>query len=75
MGSMHLGSEADADAGDALAAFYAERALGGAGLIVTGGWAVSREGAGGRSYGVRQRGAGPGGLASAPPRRCTRRAG
>ena len=49
MGSMHLGSESD-PTGDALAAFYAERARGGAGLIVTGGAAVSREGAGGRSY-------------------------
>ena len=34
----------------ALAAFYAERAAGGAALIVTGGSAVSRVGAGGRSY-------------------------
>ena len=34
MGSMHLGIETD---GAALAAFYAERARGGAGLIVTGG--------------------------------------
>jgi len=33
-----------------LAAFYAERAAGGAGLIVTGGSAVSRVGAGGVSY-------------------------
>jgi 2,4-dienoyl-CoA reductase (NADPH2) len=47
MGSMHLGIEAD---GDALAAFYAERARGGAGLIVTGGSCVNREGAGGRNY-------------------------
>ena len=47
MGSMHLGIEFD---GDALAAFYAERARGGAGLIVTGGSSVSREGAGGRNY-------------------------
>ncbi|MFN8162313.1 MAG: FAD-dependent oxidoreductase [Solirubrobacterales bacterium] len=51
MGAMHLGIEAAPDAGEALAAFYRERALGGAGLIVTGGWAVSRVGAGGRSYG------------------------
>src|SRR4051812_20714095 len=41
MGAMHMGTEADADAGEQLAAFYRERALGGAGLIVTGGWAVS----------------------------------
>jgi 2,4-dienoyl-CoA reductase (NADPH2) len=47
MGSMHLGIEAD---GDALAAFYAERAQGGAGLIVTGGSCVNRAGAGGRNY-------------------------
>ena len=33
-----------------LAAFYAERAAGGAGLIVTGGSAISRVGAGGVSY-------------------------
>ena len=47
MGSMHLGIEHD---GDALAAFYAERARGGTGLIVTGGSAISRTGAGGRHY-------------------------
>jgi 2,4-dienoyl-CoA reductase (NADPH2) len=47
MGSMHLGIEHD---GEALAAFYAERAHGGAGLIVTGGSCVNREGAGGRNY-------------------------
>ncbi len=50
MGSMHLGLEGLADDGEALAAFYSERALGGAGLIVTGGSAVSRVGAGGRNY-------------------------
>lgn len=49
MGSMHLGIESRAD-GEALAAFYAERARGGAALIVTGGSAVSRVGAGGRHY-------------------------
>jgi 2,4-dienoyl-CoA reductase (NADPH2) len=47
MGSMHLGVESD---GAVLAAFYAERARGGAGLIVTGGSSVSRVGAGGRNY-------------------------
>src|SRR5579862_3447699 len=47
MGSMHLGFESD---GAALAAFYAERARGGAGLIVTGGSCVNRAGAGGRNY-------------------------
>jgi 2,4-dienoyl-CoA reductase (NADPH2) len=50
MGSMHLGLEALDDDGRALAAFYAERARGGAGLIVTGGSAVSRVGAAGRNY-------------------------
>jgi 2,4-dienoyl-CoA reductase (NADPH2) len=52
MGSMHLGLEAAPDAGERLAAFYRERALGGAGLIVTGGWAVSADGAADVSYGV-----------------------
>jgi 2,4-dienoyl-CoA reductase (NADPH2) len=47
MGSMHLGIEGN---GDALAAFYADRARAGAGLIVTGGSSVSRTGAGGRNY-------------------------
>ncbi|MFZ3417114.1 FAD-dependent oxidoreductase [Arthrobacter sp. 3Tela_A] len=47
MGSMHLNFEADADA---LAAFYAERAAGGAALIVTGGAAVNRDGSGGKTY-------------------------
>ncbi len=50
MGSMHIGLEASDDDGVALAAFYAERAAAGAALIVTGGCAVSRVGAGGRSY-------------------------
>jgi len=50
MGSMHLGLEGLDDGGAALAAFYRERALGGAGLIVTGGSAISRVGAGGRNY-------------------------
>jgi 2,4-dienoyl-CoA reductase (NADPH2) len=52
MGSMHLGVEGADDAGRRLAAFYRERALGGAGLIVTGGWAVSADGAVDGSYGV-----------------------
>ncbi|MBV8068126.1 MAG: FAD-dependent oxidoreductase [Candidatus Eremiobacteraeota bacterium] len=47
MGSMHLGFEHD---GEMLAAFYAERARGGAGLIVTGGSSVNRVGAGGKHY-------------------------
>jgi 2,4-dienoyl-CoA reductase (NADPH2) len=50
MGSMHLGLEALDDGGAALGAFYRERAAGGAALIVTGGSAVSRVGAGGRNY-------------------------
>jgi 2,4-dienoyl-CoA reductase (NADPH2) len=50
MGSMHLGLEGLDDGGEALAAFYAERAEAGAALIVTGGSAVSRVGAGGRNY-------------------------
>jgi 2,4-dienoyl-CoA reductase (NADPH2) len=52
MGSMHLGLEGCEDAGERLAAFYRERALGGAGLIVTGGWAVSADGAADASYGI-----------------------
>jgi 2,4-dienoyl-CoA reductase (NADPH2) len=52
MGSMHLCMEGHEDAGERLAAFYRERALGGAGLIVTGGWAVSEDGAADHSYGV-----------------------
>ncbi|WP_199824736.1 oxidoreductase [Cellulomonas timonensis] len=47
MGSMHLNLEHDPPA---LAAFYRERALGGAGLIVTGGAAVDRAGAGSPEY-------------------------
>jgi 2,4-dienoyl-CoA reductase (NADPH2) len=66
MGSMHLGSESD-PTGDALAAFYAERARGGAGLIVTGGAAVSREGAGGRSYAFVDEEQGRKVLGAAPP--------
>ena len=50
MGSMHLGLEGiDAD-GRVLAAFYRARAAAGAALIVTGGSAISRVGAGGRNY-------------------------
>ncbi|TAM58954.1 2,4-dienoyl-CoA reductase [bacterium] len=52
MGAMHLGFESRDDGGETLAAFYAERARGGAGLIVTGGWAVNRAAAAGRSYGL-----------------------
>ena len=52
MGAMHLGYEAEPDAGPRLAAFYRERARGGAGLICTGGWAVSADGAADPSYGI-----------------------
>ena len=44
MGSMHLGCEAGPDAFPRLARFYAERAKGGIGLIVTGGVSPNREG-------------------------------
>ncbi|HEV7168806.1 MAG TPA: FAD-dependent oxidoreductase [Micrococcaceae bacterium] len=47
-GSMHLNMETGDP--EELAAFYVERVRGGAGLIITGGAAVSRAGAGGRSY-------------------------
>jgi 2,4-dienoyl-CoA reductase (NADPH2) len=50
MGSMHLNLETCDDGGAAVAAFYAERARGGAGLIVSGGCAVNRQGSGGRGY-------------------------
>lgn len=44
MGSMHTGLEEDKKGLDRLAAFYRERALGGVGLIVTGGFAPNRAG-------------------------------
>ncbi|KIM00666.1 2 4-dienoyl-CoA reductase NADPH [Paramagnetospirillum magnetotacticum MS-1] len=44
MGSMHLGFEGLPDAWPRLAAFYAERARGGIGLIVTGGVAPNEQG-------------------------------
>ncbi|WP_139980017.1 FAD-dependent oxidoreductase [Nocardioides litoris] len=44
MGSMHTGLEDSARHLDELAAYYAERARGGAGLIVTGGYAPTRRG-------------------------------
>jgi 2,4-dienoyl-CoA reductase (NADPH2) len=50
MGAMHLNLEALEDGGAALAAFYTERARGGAALIVTGGTAVNPAGAGGPGY-------------------------
>ena len=44
MGSMHTGLEEDHDDLDRLAAFYRERAKGGIGLIITGGFAPNRRG-------------------------------
>jgi 2,4-dienoyl-CoA reductase (NADPH2) len=51
MGSMHTGLEVGDD-GEALAAFYRERVAGGAGLVITGGLAVSEMGRGGPDYAV-----------------------
>jgi 2,4-dienoyl-CoA reductase (NADPH2) len=62
MGSMHLGVEREPGCRQA-AAFYAARARGGAGLLVTGGWAVSPAGAGGADYGIVNDPASHGGLA------------
>ncbi|HPQ97816.1 MAG TPA: NADPH-dependent 2,4-dienoyl-CoA reductase, partial [Thiolinea sp.] len=45
MGSMHLGLEEMPDGSARMAAFYAERARGGVGLIVTGGIAPNKAGA------------------------------
>src|ERR1700722_4513749 len=44
MGSMHTGLEAEPGPLHRLAAFYGERAAGGAGLIVTGAFAPNRQG-------------------------------
>jgi 2,4-dienoyl-CoA reductase (NADPH2) len=44
MGSMHIGLEARSDGMERLAAFYAERARGGAALIVTGGFSPNDAG-------------------------------
>lgn len=44
MGSMHLGLEEEKGGIEKLAAFYAERAAGGVGLIVTGGISPNRQG-------------------------------
>jgi 2,4-dienoyl-CoA reductase (NADPH2) len=44
MGSMHTGLEEEKNGFEKMAAFYAERAKGGAGLIVTGGISPNREG-------------------------------
>ncbi len=50
MGSMHLGVEGDHNGIEKMISFYKERALGGAGLIITGGIAVNKEGAGGAQF-------------------------
>ncbi|MBW4701617.1 FAD-dependent oxidoreductase [Micromonospora sp. RL09-050-HVF-A] len=52
MGAMHLGWENRDDDGRALAAFYLARVAGGAGLMVTGGAAVSAAGADVPGFGV-----------------------
>ena len=52
MGSMHTGLEVHDDGGAGMAAFYRERAEGGAALIVTGGIAVSDEARGGPDFAV-----------------------
>lgn len=57
MGAMHLGLETRDDGGAAMAAFYRERAGGGAGLVITGGAAVGPAGVGGSRYGVLDDGA------------------
>ena len=44
MGSMHTGLEEDKEGLQRLAAFYRERAQGGVGLMVTGGFAPNRAG-------------------------------
>ncbi|KZY29115.1 MULTISPECIES: NADPH-dependent 2,4-dienoyl-CoA reductase [unclassified Oleiphilus] len=45
MGSMHTGLEEEKDGHERMAAFFAERARGGVGLIVTGGFGPNQEGA------------------------------
>ena len=45
MGSMHVGLEEAPDGFERMAEFYAERARGGVGLIITGGIAPNPEGA------------------------------
>jgi len=44
MGSMHTGLEEDKNGVERMAAFFAERARGGVGLIVTGGFGPNAEG-------------------------------
>lgn len=45
MGSMHTGLEEDPDGCERMAAYFGERARGGVGLIVTGGFGPSKRGA------------------------------
>lgn len=52
MGSMHTGLEVRDDGGVAMAAFYRERAAGGAACIITGGIAVNDEARGGPDFAV-----------------------
>jgi len=52
MGSMHTGLEVHDDDGVGLAAFYRERAAGGAALLITGGIAVNDEARGGPDFAV-----------------------
>jgi 2,4-dienoyl-CoA reductase (NADPH2) len=52
MGSMHTGLEVHDDGGIGMAAFYRERAAGGAACIITGGIAVSDEARGGPDFAV-----------------------
>ncbi|MEU7260670.1 FAD-dependent oxidoreductase [Streptomyces rimosus] len=66
MGAMHLGIETTGEGRD-LAAFYAERARGGAGLIITGGAAVNRSGVGGPGYNLVNEPDGWSRLARIPP--------
>ena len=50
MGSMHLGVEGSENGIEKMISFYQERAKGGVGLIITGGIAVNKEGAGGKDF-------------------------
>lgn len=50
MGSMHLGYEGKPDSAERIAEFYAARARGGAGLIITGGCAINEEAIGGADF-------------------------
>ncbi|PZE73712.1 FAD-dependent oxidoreductase [Curtobacterium sp. MCBD17_019] len=52
MGSMHTGLEVHDDGGAGMAAFYRERAAGGAALLITGGIAVNDEARGGPDFAV-----------------------